>query len=100
MKLTRVIAVVLFLAFFGILPEGCASRTVYVKSPPPAARQEVRPARPFAGAVWIGGHWEWRGNQYVWKSGHWVKRVKGKKWVAGHWRKTPRGFVWVEGRWN
>jgi len=100
MRSIRVLVIALFIALSGLATEGCAARAVYVKNPPPAARHEVRPARPFANAMWIGGHWEWRGNKYVWKSGHWVKPVKGKRWVSGHWKNTPRGYVWVKGRWN
>ena len=99
MKSFRVILFTVLLAVSVLITESCATRSVYVGSPPPAARHEVRPARPFAKAVWISGHWEWRGNKYVWKSGHWVKPVKGKRWSAGHWKKTPRGHVWVNGRW-
>ena len=100
MKFFRFVIFVIFLAFAGLMTAGCAARTVYVKTPPPAARHEARPSKPFANAFWIPGHWEWRGGSYVWKSGYWVKPVKGKKWVAGHWRKTGSGYVWVNGNWR
>lgn len=91
----------------------CSSRT-YVSIPPPPARSEVRPAKPYDNAVWISGHWEWSGNEYVWKSGQWIKPAGGskkgsgnwnkpagaKKWVSGHWKKTSKGYVWVDGHWN
>lgn len=100
MKFIRVLIVVMFLAFSVMMTEGCAARTVYVKTPPPAARNELRPAKPFANAFWISGHWEWRVGKYAWKSGYWVKPVKGKKWVSGHWKKTAKGYIWVYGHWN
>jgi len=100
MKTLRILLLVAFMVFSGLIAAGCASRSVYVNAPPPAARHEVRPAKPFNNAVWISGHWVWRGNKYVWKSGQWIKPVQGKRWVSGHWRKAPKGYIWVNGRWN
>ncbi|HEX9750539.1 MAG TPA: hypothetical protein VGB22_04530 [candidate division Zixibacteria bacterium] len=80
-------------AFFG-----CAG-TAYVVVDPPAAKEEVQPARPGPRAVWIPGHWKWHKGQYVWEGGHWAKKAKGA-WVAGHWDKRPRGWVWVPGHWR
>lgn len=79
---------------------GCGP-TVVVKKPPPP-RTEVRPEKPFAGAVWIPGHWNWSAaaRDYVWVSGHWAKDRPGKRWVSGHWKKGPRGWVWVKGHWR
>ncbi len=94
---------ILLLAMAGLLAlgaEGCASRAVYVRTAPPPARTEVRPARPFANALWNAGYWRWNGRSYVWASGRWVKPKKGKTWVAGHWKKTRRGHVWVKGHWR
>jgi len=100
MKFSRIVLLTLFLAVSAMTLAGCAARAVYVGTPPPAARHEVRPGKPFPNAFWIPGHWEWRGNKYVWKSGYWTKAVRGKKWVAGHWSKTPRGYVWIKGHWR
>jgi hypothetical protein len=80
------------------LAAGCASRAVYVRTAPPAVRAEVAGRPPFAGAVWVAGHWEWHGN-WVWRPGHWARAPKGKVWVPGYWRETPRGWVWVKGHW-
>ncbi|MFQ5608036.1 MAG: YXWGXW repeat-containing protein [Candidatus Zixiibacteriota bacterium] len=80
---------------------GCAVRTVYVTTPPPARKSEVRPAKPFASAVWIRGHWTWRGGRHVWISGHWAKARSGQVWVPGHWvKKGKRGWVWKKGHWR
>lgn len=78
---------------------GCAS-TVYVPSPPPAPRAEVRAPRPGPRYVWQDGHWKWTGRQYVWVKGHWVKGRKQGVWVKGHWVKRPRGWVYVPGHWK
>ncbi len=77
---------------------GCA-RTVVVRTAPPAAKAEVKPARPGAKAAWVDGHWQWNGKRYVWKTGHWVKNPKGT-WVPGHWKKNRGGHVWVKGHWK
>ncbi|MGQ9560258.1 MAG: YXWGXW repeat-containing protein [Candidatus Oleimicrobiaceae bacterium] len=81
-----------------LLVLGCASRAVYVRPAPPAARVEIVGAAPFVGAVWVPGHWEWHG-QWLWSPGHWAKAPAGKVWVAGYWQQTPRGWRWVNGHW-
>jgi hypothetical protein len=44
-----------------------------VPYPPPAALVEVVPERPKDdAAVWLDGHWVWRGRYYVWQRGGWV----------------------------
>ena len=54
---------------------GC---TYYVKAPPPPVRVEVESVRPYPRAVWVTGHWKWRGRRrrgrYIWIPGHWRKR--------------------------
>ena len=85
------------LIFAGLLA-GCTS-TVYVPSPPPAARVEVKSSRPGPNYVWIDGHWKWNGRRYAWVDGHWNKKKAGH-WVPGHWTKRPRGWVYVPGHWK
>jgi hypothetical protein len=44
-----------------------------VPYPPPAALVEVVPERPEDdAAVWLDGHWIWRGRYYVWHRGGWL----------------------------
>ena len=46
---------------------------VEVPYPPPAALVEVVPEPPEnADAVWLDGHWVWRGRYYVWQRGGWI----------------------------
>ncbi|MCG6961713.1 MAG: YXWGXW repeat-containing protein [Acidobacteria bacterium] len=76
-------------------------RTVLVRVPPPAARVEVRPARPGPGHVWVAGHWRWSGRRYVWASGHWARPPHaGAVWAAGHWARRGGGWLWVAGHWK
>jgi hypothetical protein len=82
------------------LSSQCAPRTVYVRKAPPPVRVEVKPAPPFAKAVWIPGYWKWQGKKYVWIGGSWKKPRKGYIWVPGHWVKKKRGWFRVEGHWK
>ena len=77
---------------------GCGP-TMVVKEPP-QPRSEIRPAKPWANAIWIDGHWKWSGGRYLWVPGHWTKPKPGRTWAAGHWEKGPRGWVWVKGHWR
>lgn len=54
-----------------------------VPYPPPAAFAEVVPPRP-KDALWIDGHWAWRGGQFVWERGGWVAPPAGARFA--HWR--------------
>jgi hypothetical protein len=72
-----------------------------VRTGPPPPRVEVRPALPYAEAVWIDGHWDYRGGNWVWAQGYWERRpFPGAVWVPGHWRETPGGWKWVPGHWR
>jgi len=64
---------------------------VSVRTPGPA---------PFAGAIWIGPEWLWRGNRYVEVPGYWAKPAHYHGWTNGHWRYTKRGYRWMPGHWN
>lgn len=56
---------------------------------------------PFAGAVWVGPEWQWRGGKYVCVQGYWAKPHRhGAIWVPGHWQYTRRGYKWVPGHWK
>ncbi|MEI9948565.1 MAG: hypothetical protein WDO74_06155 [Pseudomonadota bacterium] len=55
-----------------------------VPYPPPAAFAEVVPPRPNGDALWIDGHWAWRGGTFVWERGGWVAPPAGSRFA--HWR--------------
>ena len=46
---------------------------VEVPYPPPAGLVEVVPEAPADDAVWVDGHWVWRGRYYVWSRGGWLR---------------------------
>ena len=56
---------------------------------------------PFAGGIWIGPEWRWRGGRYVEVPGYWARpRHRGAGWVSGHWKYSRRGYRWVPGHWR
>ena len=81
-------------------------RTVYrTKAPtnPPAAKAETKGKAPSAGAVWVAGFWDLRGDPnsaaragWVWLPGRWIDPpVPHARWDPGHW--IPAHWV-VPGR--
>ncbi len=61
-----------------VLTTGCVikkekevERPVATQPPPPPPRVEERPAPPYSTSVWVPGHWDWNGQEYVWTPGHW-----------------------------
>jgi hypothetical protein len=97
MKSSRIKTALMLAAFM----TGLAGCVGYVSTPPPAARVEVLPVIPFAGAVWVGGHYEHRHRGYVWLPGRYVKPPhRGAHWVPGHWQNHRRGWRWHKGYWK
>ena len=66
---------------------------------PPGPRVEAPPPSPAPDAVWLAGHWDWRGNAWVWQAGHWEKS-QGRFYIPGRYRQTPQGWVYEPGRWQ
>lgn len=85
-------------------PAAAQGLSITIGSPrfgPPPVRYERRPSRPNNGAIWINGHWQWRGNRYIWVSGSWSRPNPGMHaWVDGRWERRGRNWVWTEGHWN
>lgn len=79
---------------------GDAAHRIYVRHRPPASRVVVVPRPPFAGAVWMHGHWRWNSRCYVWVDGRYVRPRKGFVYVPGHWQHNRYGWHWVEGYWR
>lgn len=56
---------------------------------------------PFAGAIWIGPEWNWRGGRYVCTPGYWAHpHARRSYWAPGHWQYTRRGYSWRGGHWR
>jgi hypothetical protein len=73
----------------------------FISREPPPERVEVVAARPYEDAVWIGGHWSPRGNDYAWVSGRWERPASGRhEWVAGRWEHEDRGWHYIDGYWR
>ena len=81
-----------------LLMSACAGE--YYVTTQPVETVYVRPATPYAGAVWIDGDWVWNGGAYVRQPGHWARARAGRVWVAGNWHRGPRGYAWHRGYWR
>src|ERR1700744_4340508 len=86
-------------ALAGSLFMTSCSGEYYVQSQPTDVVY-VRPAAPYAGAVWIEGDWVWSGGTYVHRQGHWERPRNGRTWVAGSWYHGSRGYAWRRGHWR
>jgi hypothetical protein len=67
---------------------------VVIEAQPPAPIEEVRPAAPFEGAVWIPGYWQWNGVRHVWVAGRWSPQPRDYRWENHGWEKRR------DGRWE
>jgi hypothetical protein len=89
----------LMLAFaLALFLSSCAGE--YYVSNQPAEPVYMRPAAPYAGAVWIDGDWVWNGGSYVYRRGYWARPRAGHVWNRGGWHRTPRGYAWRRGHWR
>jgi hypothetical protein len=73
---------------------------VVVGTAPPSLRFEVRPRRPFPGAVWVSGYWWWSGVRYVWIGGHYVRPLAGYRFVAPRWVCSGGYYYHVRGHYR
>jgi hypothetical protein len=80
-------------------PVYVASAEVEVEAEPPPPQVEVQPAVPYANAVWIEGHWAWRG-RWVWIRGHWEVGRAGWAWLPHHWARRGNHWVFMPGHWQ
>ncbi len=61
---------------------------IEVAHPPPAALPEFVSKAPSNDALWLDGHWIWRGQSWAWQRGGWIRVPQGT--TATDWR------VWYE----
>jgi hypothetical protein len=64
-----------------------------VPYPPPAGFSEVVPPAPNRDALWVDGHWAWRGRTYVWQRGGWVAPPKGARFAPWQVHYTQDGTL-------
>ena len=94
----KIIAGGLLALMLAVFDTGCVA---VVRTRPPEPRFEIRPARPYAEAVWIDGYWQSRHDNWIWIGGHWARRPRGaREWIPGHWVETRRGWTWKPGQWR
>ncbi len=74
---------------------------VVVEEAPPAPIVEAQPPVPYAGAVWMPGHWWWHGRHHTWIAGHYERGQPGRAWHRAEWVRTPNGrWRYVPGYWQ
>jgi hypothetical protein len=76
---------------------GCSSGYVTER---PSEVTYARPASPGPGYVWIGGEWEYSGNNYHWREGSWQQPREGRTWKSGYWENNKKGYKWHKGGWQ
>ena len=74
---------------------------IEVPYPPPAALVETVPNRPEEDdAVWVDGHWIWRGRYYVWQRGGWLVPPDGASYATWQSLLAKDGrIVFATGQW-
>ena len=73
---------------------------VEVPYPAPAALVEVVPERPAGDAVWVDGHWVWRGRYYVWFRGGWLLAPENASYATWQTRLKKDGrLLFAPGAW-
>ncbi len=80
-----------------------AQGVVVYQAPPPAQATiavNARPPAPYPNSVWVDGHWEWNGNQYVWMNGYWVQGRVNHVYIQPRWERRGNGYVYVTGSWR
>jgi hypothetical protein len=88
----------LLLALTGSLLTSCTGE--YYVASHPEEPYYVRPASPYANAVWIDGEWVWRDGRYAYIGGHWDRPRNGRVWMRGNWLSSSRGYTWHRGYWR
>lgn len=75
--------------------------TVVADIAPPAPYVETIPVAPFAGAIWIGGFWDWSGGRHVWRPGHYERPRPGFNYRQPGWAHGPDGrWMLHRGGWD
>jgi hypothetical protein len=74
-------------------------RAVVVAGQPPPSPAEPVPAPPYAGAVWIQGHYDWSAEGWVWLPGSYVRPRAGHRWVAPRYERDAERVRYTPGHW-
>jgi len=100
-KIMHYASMFLLMGMFFLPVRGNAGVRVHVRIGPPAIRTVavVKPYRPYKRAVWVNGHYVYRGGRYVYVKGYWVKPRPNYVYVQPRWKKTRRGYYFVPGHW-
>jgi hypothetical protein len=68
---------------------------------PPTPYMETIPVAPFAGAIWIGGFWDWSSGRHVWRPGHYERPRPGFSYRQPSWTHGSDGrWMLHRGGWD
>ncbi len=85
---------------YATAPVHASGVVVYQAPPAPRVVVHTPPPAPYQGAVWVQGHWQWNGAQYVWVDGHYMQPRAGYVYVQPRWERRGNGYVYVQGTWR
>lgn len=86
---------------FGISPQAPYRPSITKPPSKPPPQIEKIPPKPFPGAYWKQGYWEYSEYKWLWINGYWQSRQKNKnRYVPAHWEKTSTGRKWVPAHWE
>jgi len=83
-----------------VYEEGPSGPVAVAEVAPPPAYVEPMPVAPFAGAIWIGGYWNWVGGRHVWVPGRWDHPRPGYRWEPHRWENRGGRWELHGGRWR
>jgi hypothetical protein len=85
----------------GVTASAIAQINVYIGTPPPPIRYEVRGPLPYEGAYWVNGYWAPQGHHYRWIPGRWERPPYANAYYAHpHYDHYRQGWKYHEGYWN
>ncbi|HMF63861.1 MAG TPA: hypothetical protein VK608_07215 [Edaphobacter sp.] len=74
---------------------------IYIGTPPPPVRYEVRPPMPANGYMWTDGYWEPYRGRYRWMSGRWMRPpYPGAYWRPSRYQHYDQGWRVQRGYWD
>ncbi len=100
-SIVMVVALVMLNSLVFAVDSGAREVVEPYPPPPPPARIEEPSVAPAPADVWVPGHWDWNGRQYVWAEGQWVERPNPNSvWVPSH--SEWNGYEWISvpGHWE
>jgi WXXGXW repeat (2 copies) len=99
--IVMVLSFVMLSSIAFVINSGAREFTEPYPPPPPPAQMEEPPMAPAPVDVWIPGHWQWNGHDYVWARGQWLEPPNASAvWVPSHWEWNGYEWISIPGHWE